>query len=399
MIRRGLVLLVLASMLCFSACGSLIKVTVTDGKPTDEDTREYQPAEVSAEKLGYLNFITELPLGHGTDFSYENFAHLQTDQELFPLEEGDSNTCAFAFDRERYAYIGCNTFPARIVKYDMLEMKRISHLVLPANDNRDECRVAALIAIDSETIIHASFNDPCVFTKIDGNTMEITGTLSGEDDELNDQHIRGLTYDGKYIYAGSYSIPGKIIKIDPVTMTKVDEAVLMDVTDVFALTVCGNYLVGVGCRDKDKDSKFFRIDLNDFQEDPDTLYVKGFSSYQSICTDGTSVYAGTATNPISVVKVDVLGKKLAFAGSFTGKKDDEFGNFSIVYTGTDVIVGTWALDKQNTLDKLIKLDPADMSRKDTLVTPIKFPADLMYLDPYLYTCCDKPTGVVMRLKF
>ena len=61
-------------------------------------------------------------------------------------------------------------------------------------------RVASLIAIAPNTIIHASFTNPCVFTKIDGKTMTITDTLEGEVEDVNEKHIRRITYDEKCVY-------------------------------------------------------------------------------------------------------------------------------------------------------------------------------------------------------
>lgn len=362
--------------------------------------KEYTSSPLAESEKEYLNFITELPLGKGKDYNFHDFITNPTAQERFELVKGDSNTCAFAFDRKRYAYVGCNITPARIVKFDLQEMKRVGHLDLPAGENRDECRVAALIAINPETIIHASFNNPCVFTKIDGNRMEITGTLKGDLEGVSDKQIRGLTYDGKYVYAANYSIPSKIIKFDPLTMTKVDQVVFnnINITDVYALTICGHYLVGVCGREQDKDAAIFRLDLNNLRRKPSLLYIPGYAKYQSVCTDGEFIYAATYSNPVKVVKVDALAKELKFISAFEGKKDEETGNFSIVYNGEDVIVGTWQLGNSQK-DRLIKINPNDMSRKATLIIPCEFPADLMYLAPYIYTACDKPTGVILRLKF
>jgi hypothetical protein len=392
--KRVIALFIAIQMLLCVSC------SVPSGNKSEAKAAEYKAAELTDLQRTYLNFLPELPLGKGTEYDYSGFKSADTTQEVFNLDEGDSNTCAFAFDRQRYAYIGCNITPARIIKYDMVEMKRVSSIDLPAGENRDQCRVAALIAINPDTIIHASYTNPCVFTKIDTKTMTITGTLQGEEEQYNDKFIRGMTYDGTYVYAATDASPSKIIKIDPNTMTKVDDVAFdtADLSGIFAITICGNYLVGACCRSENEEAKIFRLDLNDLHKEPDTITVPGFVNYHSICTDGQSVYAATDSNPIQVAKVNVLSQKLEYVAGFTGTTDEEAGNFSILYNGTDVIVGTWQLDS-SIKDKLIKLNTEDLSRKDTLVTPCKFPADLMYVAPYIYTSCDKPTGVVMRLKF
>lgn len=362
--------------------------------------KKYQPLPLSDDQKKVLNFVPELPVNQKSCCDYSNFKAAGTTQQLFRLQAGDKNTCAFAFDRERYAYIGCNTSPAKIIKYDLCEMKEVWHIELPANENRAGCRVAALIAVSPDIIIHASYNDPCVFTKIDGKTMKITGSLKGKIGTTDDKYIRGMTYDGKYVYAATDSNPGKIIKFDPVTMTETDDILLKNdgISSIFALTICGNFLVGVCNRDDDKNAVIFRLDLNDLHQKPDVLSVDGYSNYQSVCTDGKFVYAATFTNPMRVVKVDATSLKLKFISGFTAVKNEESGNFSIVYDGSNIVAGTWNLGTVN-YDRLIKIDPADMKRIKTLTLPCKFPADLMYLSPYLYTCCDHPTGDVLRIKF
>jgi hypothetical protein len=367
---------------------------------SDSSFTRPQPIAIKEESKKFLNFIPEIANGMNVDYNLANITAADPLQNLFELENGDSNTCAFAFDRNRYAYIGANITPARIIKFDMQTMKRVDAIDLPAGENRDETRVAALIAINPHTIIHASFTNPAVFTKIDGETMKITGTLKTEVGQVNSKFIRGMTYDGKYVYAANYSTPSKIIKIDPDTMKQVDEVSFegMEISDVTAITIVGSSIVGVSGRDDDTHAAVFRIDLTDIHKKPDILLIPGYSKYYSVATDGKNIYAGTFTEPMNVVKVDASGAQLQFVSAFKGEKEDETGNFSIVYDGKDVVVGTWNLDSTKK-DKLIKLDTETMARKATLTTPSKFPSDLMYLEPYIYTSSDKPTGNVERLKF
>lgn len=369
----------------------------------------YKQMQISENNKKFLNILPELPLGNEVPLALKNFKTIDTEQETYALEENDKNTCAFAFDRSRYAYIGCNLTPARIVKFDLAEMKRIASLDLPANQNRDETRVAALIAISPDIIIHGSFTDPCVFTRIDGKSMKITGTLKGSTGknigsyikrENSDRYIRSMTYDGQFVYAGNYSIPGKINKIDPISMKMIDSVTFNEdeISDIYAITICGHYLVGVCERDEDTKSTIFRLDLNDLHKRPDVLFIRGYSKYHSICTDGKNIYAASDTNPTKVVKIDALASHLTFVSAFSGEKVNEVGNFSMVYDGKDIIVGTWNLNP-HIKDRLIVLDSNTMKRKNTIISPHKFPSDLMYLEPYIYTSCDQPTGLVLRLKY
>ncbi len=190
----------------------------------------------------------------------------EIDQTVVNLDVEDKNTCAFVYSGGRYAYVGCNTTPARIVKFDVETMMRICALDLPAHENRNETRVAALIAIDPETVIHASYTNPCVFTKIDGNTMTVIGTLQGLAEDVNDKYIRGLAYDGQYVYAATDSTPSKIIKIDPVTMTRVDSVTFEDrrLSCCYSIVICGDDLVGVCESEREGGSAIFRLKLSDY---------------------------------------------------------------------------------------------------------------------------------------
>jgi hypothetical protein len=318
------------------------------------------------------------------------------DYRIVSLNQGDSNTCAFEYDGSRYAYIGANTTPARIIKFDLKEMKRVSSIDFPSGEKRDETRVAALISASTDTIIHASFTDPCVFTKIDTKTMKITGTLKGEAGNTSDKQIRTMAYDGKYVYAATYSKPSNIIKFDPVTMKKVASYTFdeNEASNIFKIQIVGNYIVGVCDEDTDKKSKIFRLNKNNFNLPVSSIYVNGVKGYHSLCTDGRYVYAATDTNPIQVVKVDALSIFMLPMGIYKGVDNIEQGNFSIVHDGKNIIVGTWNFyDK----DKLIKINPLTMKKITSIDFLPSYPADLTYIAPYIYTCTDNATGNVVRI--
>ena len=314
------------------------------------------------------------------------------------LDEGDSNTCGFAYDGSRYAYVGCNITPARIVKFDTIEMKKVSYLDLPAGENRDECRVSAIISVSPNEVIHASYTNPCVFTKVNTDTMTITGTLVGEEGENSDKQVRAIVYDGQYVYAATYSDPAKIIKFDPITMTRVASYTFTqeEATNIHRITIVGDYIVGVSDRDSDSDSKIFRINKNDFSKPVDSVFVADSSNYHSICNDGRYIYAATDTNPIRVVKIDALSPTMTYKKTFTGTKDIEVGNYSVMYAAGSVFVGTWNF---NAGDKIIKINPTNMAKISSKVFVPSFPADLHYINSYIYTCTDNATGNVVRISY
>ena len=320
------------------------------------------------------------------------------DNLIVPLDAGDSNTCGFAYDGLRFAYIGCNISPARIVKFDVKEMKRVSSIDLPSNENRNMCVVADIITISPDTVIHASYTNPCVFTKIDVNSMQITGTLIGKVGNMNFKLVRSMVYDGQFVYAATCSTPGRIIKFDPVTMTiiasytfPVDEA-----SEIHKITLIGDYIVGVSDRDIDSDAKIFRINKNDFSTQVDSIYISGVANYHSICNDGNFVYAATDTNPIRVVKIDALASEMTYEGTFVGDTDVDVGNYSIMCAKGNLIVGTWNFVNQ---DRIIKINTINMEKISSRIFLPSFPADLHYIDGYIFTCTDNAIGNVVRMKF
>jgi hypothetical protein len=357
----------------------------------------FQITDLTDHEIKALNFIPELAVGANANLNTNLLLPLKTSNTLFKLLEGDSYTSGFTFDRERYAYIGTNTSPARIIKYDLRNMKRVTSIDLPAG--RDGTSVSSLFAINPQTIIHASFTNPTIFTKIDGTTMKITGTLYGTKEGVNDKFIRSMTYDGKYVFAATDSTPSKILKIDPVSMKMVDTVLFneLGINEVHAITVLDHYLVGVS--GSSENAAIFRLDLKNLHHPPDLLYVPGHSNYFSLATDGKYIYAGTYTNPVRVVKVNATSKELQFIGSFIGEKDKETANFSIVFDGEDIIVGTWNYEYSKLQDKLIKINRDTLTRKETLTIPSAFPAHLISIGPYIYTSTDQPTGEVLRVGF
>ncbi len=295
-----------------------------------------------------------------------------------------------------------NVTPAKIVKFDILEMKRISDLTLPANENRDETRVSAMVTIDKHTIIHASFTDPCVFTKIDTDSMQIVGTLKCEDnlwEKPNDSYIRSMVYDGKFVYAATYNESAKLIKFNPENMEKVSEYYFTpeEASSIHSITMVGDYIVGVSDKDNDNEARIFRIKKDDFSE-VESIYVKGVTNYHSSCTDGKYFYATADTNPIKVVKIDVLSEHMSFVSMFTGSENFDVGNFSMGYDGRDVVVGTWNLFNYNG-DKLIKLNTDNMEKIKEMKLSVSFPSRITFINGFIYTTCDKPVGVVIRVKF
>lgn len=376
----------------FDSKGSIIAKDDDSGE--EKNFRIYNTLRPGIYYLEVKNFYANL-IG-----DYSLFLKSTENKEtIVQLDSGDSNTCAFEYDGRRYAYIGSNKTPARIIKFDLKEMKRISHIDLPANENRDECRVAALINIAPNIIIHASYTNPCVFTKIDTNTMKITGTLIGKVEDVNDKYIRSMVYDGKYVYAATDSNPAKIIKFDPYTMKRVDSITFSSekgISGIYKIAIVGNYIVGVCDSVTDGYSKIFRIGKENLHGSVHSIYLDGIAQYHSLCGDGRYVYAATDTNPISVVKIDALSPFMSKAGLYSGIKDIEAGNYSITYDGKNVIVGTWNFINK---DKLIKINTSNMKKIDDMDFFPSYPADLTYIYPYIYTCTDNSTGNVVRVEF
>lgn len=70
------------------------------------------------------------------------------------------------------------------------------------------------------TYIYAGlYTTPAQVIKIDPQDMATLATWQGDEGQ---DLCCALTFDGQYIYAGLRTIPGQVVQIDPATMTTVD---------------------------------------------------------------------------------------------------------------------------------------------------------------------------------
>ncbi len=112
--------------------------------------------------------------------------------------------------------------------------------------------------------------------------------------------IVSLFSDGTYLYAGSYTIPGKVVKIDLSTFTAVSTLTLTAGEDsIVSLFSDGTYLYAGSYTIP---GKVVKIDLSTFTAVSTLTLTAGEDSIVSLFSDGTYLYAGSYTIPGKIVR-------------------------------------------------------------------------------------------------
>lgn len=305
--------------------------------------------------------------------------------QTLTLAAGENNACALAYDRENALFVGCNTTPARIVKVDATTMQRLGAMTLPVG--AAETRVAALVAISPDIIIHVSYTNPFVVTRINGRTMKVSGQLTGADEAVSDKFGRPITFDGEFVYIGCDSTAGKVVKINPYTMTRVG-GVTFDtgINNVMSMVYLNGYLYA-GC--ETNPAYIVKINPRNMAVVSSVQLAVGHNNARAMTTDGRHLYVGCMTSPLQVVKFDpeTMAEVAAYVA---GAGENEL--YSMTTDGQHVYAGTWADPSV-----LIQLNPADMTRVSATTLNPGYPSDLMFISPHLITSTDTNPGQVVRL--
>lgn len=289
------------------------------------------------------------------------------------FQAGENNACALAFDKNNHVYIGTNTTPARIIKVNLDTMEEVASVTLPVG--RDQTRISAMYAMDEDTIIHGSYTNPYILTRLNRN-LEITGTLVGIDEAISDKHIRPMTSDGKYIYVGLDTVAGKIVKIDPYTMTRIDGRVLPNgANNVYGLTYLNGFLYA-GC--ETSPAKIVKINPNNLNTVSVGTLDTGFDKAYSVVSDGRYLYIGCNTSPYRVAKFDPETMTQVSLTSYTAPTGENEIWSSLVFNGQHIIAGSWTEPAI-----LTTLKTADLTVVDKITVPNGYFSKMMYIEPYL----------------
>lgn len=304
-------------------------------------------------------------------------------QVIFDKQPGINNPCGLAYDRKDHMYIATNTTPATIQKVNIHTMQHVGSITLPAGQGRNQTRVSAMFAMDEDTIIHGSYENPFVLTRINSK-MEITGTLIGIEEAVNDKYARPMVSDGRYLYIGCDTPPGKIVKIDPFNMTRIGSRTLdSGFNNIYGMTYLNGFLYA---GTETSPARIVKINASNMNQVATLTLNTGFNNAYSVITDGRNLFVGCNMSPYKIAKVDPE-TMTQVASSYTAPSGENEIWGSLVYNGEHVIAGSWT-------DPAIitKLKPADLTLVDKITVANGFYSKMMYVEPYLFSPNDMSPG-------
>ncbi|MFD0710619.1 YncE family protein [Paenibacillus sp. GCM10027626] len=322
--------------------------------------------------------------------------------QITRLHEGENYGTAMAYDGKDHIYVGLNLTPAVIVKINIHTLQREGSLTLPSGTLQDETRINALMCLPGDILIHGSFTNPYMLTRIDTKTLKIIDVLEGKDEAITDKQVRALVYDGKYLYVGCDTGPGKIVKIDPhgKTMERIGSLVLSPGDDrIYGMTLCGGYLYAA-CGTSP--ARLVKIDPDRMADIKTLVFDTGEDQGRAIKTDGQYLYMGIAPVPGDAATPTSAGVKVAKVDPTTMQKlsvyTAELGEsncYSLICTDEYVYVGAWISPTT-----IIKIKKDDMTRVGALGLAVGFPSVLTLIGSHFYTPCDMmPARVIRFLEF
>jgi len=215
-------------------------------------------------------------------------------------------------------------------------------------------------------------------------TFEPNKTLTLDTDENS---ITSIFSDGTYLYSGLYTTPGKIVKIDLSSFSKVSTLTLdtdeYDVTSLFSDSI---YLyAGLDTTP----GKIVKIDLSSFSKVSTLTLDTGENFIQTIFSDGTYLYAGLRTAPGKIVKIDL--SSFSKVSTLTMDADEYyvqtiFSDGSYLYAGLDSFPG-----------KIVKIDLSSFSKVSTLTLDTDSVYSLDTDGSYLYASLFTYPGKIVKI--
>ncbi len=246
-----------------------------------------------------------------------------------------------------------------------------------------------------ESFVYALFSDgtylyaglftiPGKVVKVDLSTFTKVSTLTFD---AGENYVTSVLSDGTYLYAGLNTAPGKVIKVDLSTFTKVSTLTLDTGKDnIYSLFSDGTYLY-VG---------FFvylglvKVDLSTFAQVNTLMFDAGENSAYSLFLDGVNLYAALNTSPGKILKVDLSTfTKVSTLTLDTG----ENGSTSLFSDGTYLYAALYTVP-----GKVVMVDLTTFTKISTLTfgTGDDYSYSLFSDGTYLYTGLATAPGKVTR---
>jgi hypothetical protein len=202
----------------------LVGEVLPDWRPNDKMTRPM------------IDFDGYIYLGCDTQPGKVVKLHLDKDGVLtraggLLLDSGENSVFSLTEDG-RYLYAGLETSPAKVVKIDPRTMTKVAIVTLAA----DEINAYSLAYGDGH-IYAGCYAEPYIsdsvipvkVVKINNKTMTRVGAFTGDAGDIG---TRTALFAEGHLYVGTWTGPGRILKIDPRTMTKESTLVLTSTLDV-----------------------------------------------------------------------------------------------------------------------------------------------------------------------
>ena len=297
--------------------------------------------------------------------------------ELMDLPE--DNPRATISSKIRTLLLRITGIPQLIHYYGTLALNKT--LTLDTGENR--CRS---IFSDGSYLYAGLFTSPGKVVKIDLTDFTKVATLTFDTGE---NYCYTLFSDGSYLYAGLWIAPGKVVKIDLADFTKIATMTL----DTWENGCCslfsdGSYLyVGLYT----SPGKVVKIDLADFTKIATMTLDTWENGCCSLFSDGSYLYVGLYTSPGKVVKIDLADfTKIATMTLDAGECCclTLFSDGSYLYAGLFAAPG-----------KVVKIDLADFTKVAILSFDTGENAcyTLFSDGSYLYAGSDAAPGKVVKI--
>jgi len=179
--------------------------------------------------------------------------------------------------------------------------------------------------------------------------------------DTGENYCRALCFDGTYMYMGLYTTPGKIIKIDPATMTQVGSTLTLNTGEDYITALIGGIGVNPNLYAVCHTNPFVLVAIQ-AGGTGDMIRLGSFTgdsgnnerNANAIAYDGTYLYVGMGhAVPFRIVKIDP--GTMAQMGSTLNGTSPEDGCLSLVFDGEYLYAG---LDEDLSTDpwRVVKID-------------------------------------------
>eukprot|EP00935_MAST-01C_sp_MAST-1C-sp1_P002133 g2133.t1 len=273
----------------------LISDAATVGLRTQDFTfQEYQAQEPTAMAQDADNIYVTLGVGNG---KYTCLKIGKTTSRIDGhYEFSGAQDIPYSMVVEgQYIYTGMNSYPGQVVKINTATMAVVGSALALGNGEND----VRLLVSDGSKLYAFTHTSPSIVVKIDVATFAVTQSLTlqaGEDD------ILAATVDKKSdsLFAACFTSPGRIVKIDRVSMTRTAAKVLTTETNPDAIVNDHNDLF-VGFYEAP--GQILKLDKSDLAIKQTLALGNTQDHVTTLYGIGTELYAGLATTPAQVVQL------------------------------------------------------------------------------------------------